>query len=105
VLIICGLRSYLELLGIVTLVCRVCDNPVAQRIEEQVRKVTLYFVPIFPIGRRTLMTCSYCGHVTELTAEDVAQILVHSHAGVGRDEAGGRQPQGLTPNGDHHPDA
>jgi transcription elongation factor Elf1 len=103
VLIICGLRSYLEVLGIVTLVCRACGNPVAHRIEEQVRRVTLFFVPLFQISRRTRMTCTYCGTTTELGVEDAGRLLVHAHTNADADPAR-RESQDLAQNGDHHPD-
>jgi hypothetical protein len=47
------------MLGVVTVTCRRCGNPAAHRLEERRRVVTLFFVPILPLGRRTVITCTY----------------------------------------------
>jgi hypothetical protein len=57
----------MRLLAILTFVCSRCGNTSAHRLEERVRKFTLFFIPLFPIGRRrTFGTCTYCGLVTEV---------------------------------------
>lgn len=66
-MIIFGSRTTVRLLAILNFVCGRCGNPSAHRIEERVRKFTLFFIPLFPLGaRRTFGTCTYCGLVTEI---------------------------------------
>jgi len=74
--IIFGSRTTVRLLAILSLVCARCGNPSAHRIEERVRKFTLFFIPLFPIGAgKTHGTCTYCGLVTELDAVTSDRLL------------------------------
>jgi hypothetical protein len=103
VLIIWGLRSYARLLGIVTLTCGHCHNPAAHRLEEVVRRFTLFFVPLFPVGRKTLMTCTYCGMTSLLLPDQVQHLLTYAHDAPRPPVpgAGPGQPHGSSMNG--HP--
>jgi len=77
VILVWGFKSYVRLLGVLTLVCGNCQNPAAQRVVEQVRKFTLFWIPLFPVKRQTLMTCTYCGVATALTKEQAEQLAGH----------------------------
>lgn len=75
-MIIFGARTTVRLLAILNFVCARCGNPSAHRLEEQIRKFTLFFIPLFPIGRRrTYGTCTYCGLVTEMDAPTRDRLL------------------------------
>lgn len=78
-MIIFGSRTTVRLLAILNFVCGRCENPSAQRIEERVRKFTLFFIPLFPIGaRRTYGTCTYCGLVTDVDKETRERLLAQA---------------------------
>lgn len=77
-LIIVGVRTTLRLLGIVTVACRTCRNPAAHRLEERRRVLSLFFVPLIPIGRRTILTCTYCATTSELPDDQVTTLLAHA---------------------------
>lgn len=55
-----GLKTYVQVLGVVTFVCQHCGNPAGQRIEERVTKLTIFFVPTFTTSRRYVAQCSAC---------------------------------------------
>ena len=50
-IIVWGFKTYVRLLGILTVVCGHCGNPAAQRLEEAVRKFTFFWIPLFPVSR------------------------------------------------------
>jgi hypothetical protein len=78
-LIIWGLKTSVRLLGMVTVACSGCHNPAAHRLEERRRIVTLFFLPVLPLGRRNCLTCSYCGLISEVPADAVPGLLQHAH--------------------------
>jgi zinc-ribbon family len=85
-LILFGFRSYVQTLAMLTLVCSRCGNPAAHRLSQLTRKFTLFFVPLFPIGRKYALTCAACGTSTRITAEQKDSLL-----------AGGVHPQPSVP--------
>ena len=94
-MIIFGSRTTIRLLAILNFVCGRCGNPSAHRIEERVRKFTLFFIPLFPIGaRKTYGTCTYCGLVTEVDKDSRERLLAQAdQAQVGQAQVGEGQPQ------------
>jgi hypothetical protein len=68
-LLIFGIKGYAKSLVIVMLVCQNCGTPAAHRIEEYVRKFTLFFVPLFRISRKYSMTCTFCAQTTSISEE------------------------------------
>ena len=79
-MIIFGVRGYARMLAIVTLVCRRCGNPAAQRIVQHTRKFTLFFIPLFPVSSSRSMTCTFCGQSTRLSRDDAEQLVASSNA-------------------------
>lgn len=73
-LLIFGTKAYTTVLAVMTLVCRFCGNPAAQRIEKQVTRFTLFFIPTFPVSTRYAMQCAMCG-VTSRIEQDEAERL------------------------------
>jgi hypothetical protein len=91
--IIFGTRTTVRLLAILTFVCARCGNPSAHRLEERIRKFTLFFLPLFPIGRRrTFGTCTYCGLLTEVDEPTRERLLAEAQAGSGGLPQGGAAP-------------
>ena len=74
-ILVWGIKSYVRLLGIMTFVCGACHNPAAQRVEQLVRKFTLFWIPLFPIKRQTHVTCTFCGTTIALTKDQAAALL------------------------------
>lgn len=74
-LVVWGFKTYIRFLGIVTFVCGRCGNPAAQRLEERVRKFTFFWIPLFPVKRQTVATCTFCGRAALVAKEQVAGLL------------------------------
>ena len=56
--------------------CRRCGNRAAHRLVKQSRRLSLFFIPLVPVGSRYYDTCTACGYVMEVPrdqAEAAAQ--------------------------------
>ena len=73
-LLIFGTKAYTTVLAVVTLVCQVCGNPAAQRIEKWVTKFTLFFIPTFPVSTRYAMQCGMCGATSRLERDEAERL-------------------------------
>jgi predicted RNA-binding Zn-ribbon protein involved in translation (DUF1610 family) len=57
-------------------VCGRCGNRAPHRLAQQARKLSLFFIPLIPMGSKYYDTCTACGHVMEVDrqqAEAAAQ--------------------------------
>lgn len=54
-------------LSTVLLSCEVCGNYAGHHIVKRVRKVSLFFIPLIPIGTRYLDWCTSCGRTREIS--------------------------------------
>lgn len=100
-LIIFGLRVAVRPLGIVTVACRRCGNPAAHRLEERRRTLTLFFVPVLPLGRRTVMTCTYCGTTSDVEPAHLPTLLAHAREVTLRPPPPGGHRPGALPDGQY----
>lgn len=73
-LLIFGTKAYREILGVVTVVCRYCGNPAAHRLEEITNKFTVFFIPLFTVGRQWMMQCAMCAAETRLDRREAEQL-------------------------------
>lgn len=85
-MIIWGFRSSVALLATLVYVCDTCGNNAAHRLVKRVRKFTLFFIPLFPVGTKYLDTCTACGRVIEVPKEQ-AESAVTSQMGQGQQAA------------------
>ena len=65
-LLIFGVRVYNQLLATVAYVCENCRQYAAHHVTKRGRKVTLFFVPLFPLSTKYLDQCSFCGRVLRI---------------------------------------
>jgi hypothetical protein len=66
--ILFGVRSVLVLLGTRVSSCEHCQVPGTHQIARRVRKLTLFFVPVLPLGQgKYVDTCAVCGRTIELS--------------------------------------
>jgi hypothetical protein len=96
-ILIFGLRSYVKALAMLTLACR-HGHVAAHRLVKVTRRFSLFFVPLFPVGRARYFTvCAQCGwHVPwdKETAEAVAQQHGVGFGTVGAGAGAGSGPLG-----------
>jgi zinc-ribbon family len=68
-LLIFGFRVYTDLLATVAYVCENCGQHATHHLTRRTRKVTLFFLPLFPVSRKYVDTCSYCGRSLRVPLE------------------------------------
>jgi hypothetical protein len=69
VLIIFGLSGRSYLLGTIAAVCERCGYQGAHHLTKYVRRFSVFFVPLIPLGTRYEDTCTVCGRVRSVTRE------------------------------------
>lgn len=42
--------------------CSVCGRETQHTREERTTRLTLYFIPVLPLKKRTIQRCNLCGH-------------------------------------------
>jgi hypothetical protein len=80
VLILFGVRSKVRVLAIVTFLCNTTHQSAAHRLIQVTRWFTLFFIPVFPVGRRYVLTCVACGQSSKLTKEQADEIVARVEA-------------------------
>lgn len=100
-LIIFGLRTGVRPLGVVTVTCPQCGNPVAHRLEERRRTLTIFFVPLIPLGRTTVLTCTYCALTSDVEPDEVPGLLAQAHDPQIPRRPRGSGRSGMLPDGSH----
>ena len=68
-MLIFGLGVSQKLLATLVYVCETCGNSAAHHLVKRVRKFSLFFVPLFPVGTRYSDTCTACGRVIDVGRE------------------------------------
>ncbi len=103
-ILVWGFKSYVQFLGIVTLICGRCHNLAAQRLDRRIRKFTLFWIPLFPVKRQTVLSCTFCGTMSALTDEQAAPLLEHLTALPAADASSVQAaPPGIPPTATHWP--
>lgn len=70
-----GTKAVQTVLNVVTFVCGFCGVAADQRVIKSSNRITLFFIPLIPIGSSHYNECSNCGGVTELTAAQAAHSV------------------------------
>ena len=68
-LIIFGLTSRAHLLATISMVCERCGNVGAHQLTKHTRRISVFFVPLIPLGARYEDVCTVCGRTLEVTRE------------------------------------
>ncbi len=49
--------------------CETCGNQGAHQLIKRTRKLSLFFIPLFPVGTKYLDLCTVCGRDLEINRE------------------------------------
>ena len=79
-MIIWGLRAYTTLLATLVYTCDRCGTHAAHQLVKRVRKFTLFFIPLFPVGTKYLDTCVACGRTIEVAKPDAEAAVQRAAA-------------------------
>lgn len=75
-----GFRSMVRTLAMATFTCRTTNQPAAHRLFRSTRWFTLFFIPVIPVGRRYVLTCTACGQSYKVTKENASEIVAKAEA-------------------------
>ncbi len=75
-----GFRSMIRTLAMTTSACRTTNQPAAHRLSRITRWFTLFFVPVIPISRRYVLTCSACGQSYKIAKDQASEIVARVEA-------------------------
>jgi predicted RNA-binding Zn-ribbon protein involved in translation (DUF1610 family) len=62
-----GVREIL--LSTLIFTCETCGNHAAHHLTKQSRRFSLFFIPLFSVGRKYLDSCTACGRTIEVSKE------------------------------------
>lgn len=80
-LLIGGWRRYVQTLAMITLVCSSCQRPAAHSVRRHVTKFTLFFIPLFPVGSKYSLQCTFCGGQVRVNKEQADQLVAQARMG------------------------
>ena len=82
-MIIYGWRTKVHDLAAATYVCGRCTNPTAHALRRAVTKVTLFFIPLFPVRSKYFTVCTFCGATNALTKAQAQEVQAQATAQAG----------------------
>ncbi|HYP43844.1 MAG TPA: zinc-ribbon domain-containing protein [Propionibacteriaceae bacterium] len=81
-MLIFGLGVSEVLLATLFFACETCGNNGAHQLLKRVRKLSLFFIPIFPLSTRYFDSCSACGRMLEVSREQATTAARQSGPGL-----------------------
>jgi hypothetical protein len=78
-MLIIGLSSRDFLVATLTFLCERCHQQGAHQLLRRVRRFSLFFVPLIPLGTRYVDVCTVCGR-----SVDVPRAMAEQAAATGR---------------------
>ncbi|HEY0449059.1 zinc-ribbon domain-containing protein, partial [Actinophytocola sp.] len=73
-MIIYGWKQYLQVLAVLQLVCSQCGNSAEHVLRKITTKFTLFWIPLFPIGRKHTLVCAACECEQKVSKEQAMQL-------------------------------
>jgi hypothetical protein len=64
--IIYGYRTSNQVMGQLPQLCQRCQRQGMQTVVRSRRMFTLFWIPLFPISKKTVMRCSLCGNQMQI---------------------------------------
>ncbi|SEQ56077.1 zinc ribbon domain-containing protein [Microlunatus flavus] len=68
-MLIFGLSSRDFLMATLVFLCERCHQQGAHQLLRRVRRISLFFVPLIPVGTRYLDVCTVCGRTADVPRE------------------------------------
>ena len=75
-MLIFGLSSKDFLMATLVFVCERCHQQGAHQLVRRVRRISLFFIPLIPVGTRYLDVCTVCGRTVDVPREMAEQAAV-----------------------------
>ena len=74
-MLIFGFRVSEALVTTLGYVCENCGQQAAHHLSKRVRKFTLFFIPVLPVGTKYYDTCTYCGRTIQVPKEQAESVV------------------------------
>lgn len=81
-MLIFGLGVSESLLATLFFVCETCGNTAAHQLVKRVRKLSLFFIPLIPVGTRYFDSCTACGRMLEVSREQAEMAARQNGPGL-----------------------
>lgn len=81
--LIAGITGGAENAAVVTLTCPHCGNTAAHRIVRRSRRISLFFIPLIPLGSSYHSDCTACGAQYEVPTEEAERMIEWARSGPG----------------------
>jgi hypothetical protein len=75
VLLIFGISARDHVLATVSYVCERCGYQGAHHVIKRVRRFSIFFIPLIPLGTRHLDLCTVCGRSRELSRAEAGTAV------------------------------
>jgi hypothetical protein len=73
--LIFGLSTRDFLMATLVFVCERCHQQGAHQLLRRVRRISLFFIPLIPVGTRYLDVCTVCGRTIDVPREMAERAL------------------------------
>lgn len=92
-MIIWGSRTSRKHILTSTFPCSRCHNPAAQQLYLLVTRFTLFFIPLFPLSKKRVLECTFCGAQSLLSKEQAEELQNAQNGAVAQGSAPGGAQQ------------
>ncbi len=75
-MLIFGLSSRDFLLATLVFLCERCQTQGAHQLVRRVRRLSLFFIPLIPLGTRYIDVCTVCGRAIDVPREMAERAAV-----------------------------
>jgi hypothetical protein len=73
--LVVGFRSTTEVLATSLMLCRHCHNPAANHVALERKRFALFFIPLFTVQQKYVLTCTFCGVTSELPPAEAGRLV------------------------------
>jgi zinc-ribbon family len=73
--LIFGIKRMVRRLGTVFAMCGHCHSPAAQVIVRRSTWLSLFFIPVIPLGSKYISTCTLCGSSTRIEKDQALHMV------------------------------
>jgi len=71
-----------SLLATLTFICETCGHSGLHRLVKRVRRLSLFFIPVFSFGPRYADICSVCGRTIEVDRDQAEAAALQAGSGL-----------------------
>jgi transcription elongation factor Elf1 len=93
--LIFGIKRMARRLATVFALCPQCGSPAAQVVVRRTTWISLFFIPVVPLGTKYASTCTLCGVSTRLDKEQALRTVALAQQVADTSSGAGVAPPGI----------